>query len=82
MLSKAEALAAKSKMPIAAVLAKTIEQQGVDAALRQYHVLKSAQPATYDFSEEELNSLGYGLLVMKKTKEAVQILRLNVEAYP
>lgn len=82
MLSKAEALAAKSKMPIAAVLAKTIEQQGVDAALRQYHALKSAQAAAYDFSEEELNSLAYVLLGMRKINEAVQILRLNAEAYP
>jgi predicted Zn-dependent protease len=44
--------------------------------------LKAAQPATYDFGEEQLNYLGYDLLGKKRTKEAIQILKLNVEAYP
>jgi tetratricopeptide (TPR) repeat protein len=36
----------------------------------------------YDFSEVELNDLGYRLLGAKKIDEAVAILTLNVEAYP
>ena len=82
MLSDVEVLAGKSKMPIALVLLNTIEQRGLDAGLRQYHDLKAAESADYDFSEEELNSLGYQLLGMKKIPEAIEILRLNVEAYP
>lgn len=82
MLKKIETLATQSKMPIALVLFKTIEQQDLSAAVAQYRKLKAAEAVEYDFSEEELNSLGYELLGMKKTKEAIQILRLNAEAYP
>jgi tetratricopeptide (TPR) repeat protein len=82
MLSAAQARAEKSKLPIAMTLDQTIEMQGIDEAIRQYHELKSAHPETYDFGEEELNYLGYELLRRKKFKEAIQILKLNVEAYP
>ena len=80
MLAKAQALA--SRKSIAETLSTTIQQQNVDAAIKQYHELKSTQPAAYDFSEGELNSLGYQLLEMKNFKEAIRILQLNVEAYP
>ena len=82
MLARVETLAAKSKLPIALVLLKTIQQKGVDAAIQQYHELKSRAAADYDFTEEELNSLGYQLLGMKQIKEAIEILSLNVEAFP
>ena len=32
--------------------------------------------------ESELNGLGYRLLQAKKVKEAIEIFKLNVEAYP
>ena len=80
MLAKAEALA--SRKSIAEALSKTIQQQNVDAAIKQYHELKSTQPAAYDFGEGELNSLGYQLVEMKNFKEAIRIFQLNVEAYP
>ncbi|PYS78653.1 MAG: serine hydrolase, partial [Acidobacteria bacterium] len=35
-----------------------------------------------DFAETELNLLGYRLLQMKKVAEAIEIFKLNVEAYP
>jgi tetratricopeptide (TPR) repeat protein len=44
--------------------------------------LKANQSATYDFSESELNTLGYELLRMKKIKEAIEIFKLNVESFP
>ena len=80
MLAKAEALA--SLKPISEALAPTIETQGMDAAVQQYHELKAKQASAYDFSESELNTLGYRLLGMKKVKEAIRIFQLNVEAYP
>jgi Predicted membrane protein (DUF2306) len=39
-------------------LSATIASDGIDAAVRPYHQLKSAQPATYNFDPRELNSLG------------------------
>jgi tetratricopeptide (TPR) repeat protein len=60
----------------------TIASSGVDAAVKQYHDLKAAQPATYNFDENELNTLGYQLIRAKKFKEAVRVFQLNIEAYP
>ena len=80
MLSDALALA--SRPSIGDVLMKTIQEKDVAAAIKQYHELKDAQPSVYDFSEEELNGLGYTLIGMKKVPEAIEIFKLVVEAYP
>jgi hypothetical protein len=71
-----------SRKSIAQTLAPTIAAAGVDRATRQYHQLKTAAAATYNFDEGELNSLGYQLLGQKKISEAIRILQLNTEAYP
>ena len=80
MLARAEGLA--SRKSIGQTLGETIVTQGIDAAVQQYHGLKTTQPSAYDFSEGELNTLGYRLLQAKKVKEAIHIFQLNVEAYP
>ncbi len=73
---------AAPKMPISETLLKIIVEKDVQTAIKQYHELKSKQADGYDFREPELNMLGYQLLGMKKTKEAIEIFKLNVEAYP
>jgi len=70
------------KMAISDVLLNTIQTKGLDAGLAQYRELKTKQANAYNFSEPELNQLGYLLLQTKKLKEAVEIFKLNVEAYP
>ena len=70
------------KMSIISVLEKTILDKGIDAGIAQYRDLKAKQAATYDFAEPELNRLGYQLLRGGKVKEAIEIFKLNVEAYP
>jgi tetratricopeptide (TPR) repeat protein len=67
---------------IAETLSATIASSGVDAAIKQYHDLKAAQPTTYNFDENQLNSLGYRLLNAKTFNDAIRIFQLNVEAYP
>jgi uncharacterized membrane protein/archaellum component FlaF (FlaF/FlaG flagellin family) len=67
---------------IAETLSVTIASGGIDQAVRQYHEVKAAAPATYNFDEDELNSLGYVFIRSKKFKEAIRILQLNVEAFP
>jgi tetratricopeptide (TPR) repeat protein len=67
---------------IAETLSATIASSGLDAAVKQYHDLKAAAPATYNFDEGQLNGLGYRLIRANKFKEAIRILQLNVEAYP
>jgi len=71
-----------SRTSIAETLSATIASSGIDEAVKQYHDLKAAAPATYNFDEEELNGLGYRLIRTKKYKEAIRIFELNVEAYP
>jgi len=70
------------KMSIVSVLDKTIAEKGIEAGIAQYRDLKAKQAATYDFSEGELNGLGYQLLRGGKAREAIEIFKLNVEAYP
>jgi hypothetical protein len=80
MLADADKIA--NQKSIAEILMKTIEEQDVAAAVRQYHDLKTREPNTYDFRESELCGLGYRLLGVKKVKDAIEIFKLNVVAYP
>ena len=70
------------KVSIVETLEKTITEKGIAAGVAQYRDLKAKQAATYDFAEPELNQLGYRLLRGGKPKEAIEIFKLNVEAYP
>lgn len=70
------------KMSIVPKLEKTIAEKGIAAGIAEYRDLKTTQSATYNFAEGELNQLGYRLLGAGKTKEAIEIFKLNVEAYP
>jgi tetratricopeptide (TPR) repeat protein len=70
------------RISIAETLSPTIASSGIDAAVKQYHELKAAGLSTYNFDEDELNTLGYQLIRKKEFKEAIRIFQLNVEAYP
>lgn len=70
------------KMSMVSMLEQTITEKGIAAGIAQYRDLKAKQAATYDFAEPELNQLGYRLLRNGKPKEAIEIFKLNVEAYP
>jgi tetratricopeptide (TPR) repeat protein len=70
------------KISIVSVLENTINEKGIEAGIAQYRDLKAKQAATYDLAEAELNRLGYQLLRSGKRREAIEILKLNVEAYP
>lgn len=71
-----------SKMSIATTLEKTIRDKGIEAGIDEYRRLKIKMSSEYDFSEPELNTLGYRLMGTGKLKEALEIFKLNVEAYP
>ncbi len=70
------------KISIVPVLEKTISEKGIAAGVAQYRDLKAKESATYNFAEAELNQLGYQLLRTGKLREAIEIFKLNVEAYP
>ena len=68
--------------PIADALMKAYAEGGIDAAVARYRHLKSSEPSSYDFGENQLNALGYGLLRSGKPGDAVALFRLNAEAHP
>lgn len=61
---------------------KTIDEQDVAAAVRQYRALEALDPDAYDFGESALYRLGSRLLEAGKIKDAVAIFGLNVAANP
>ncbi len=70
------------KMPIVDKLYDQIHRKGIVKGIAYYDSLKSKDFQNYDFSEPQLNSLGYQLLNDKKEKEAIEIFRLNTVAFP
>ena len=71
------------KRSMAEAMYGTISKQGIQAAIKTYESLRAANDGAYDFSESELNSLGYQLLYGNgKTSEAIEIFKLNTVAYP
>lgn len=70
------------KQAIAEAMLKTVVEKDVTTAIKQYRELKATQAGEFDFREVQLNTLGYQLLQMKKVSEAIEVFKLNVEAYP
>lgn len=70
------------KPRIADVLHEVIEEEGVETAVARYRTLKDTAAARYDFSESELNRLGYFFLRRGDTGTAIALFELNVEVFP
>jgi tetratricopeptide (TPR) repeat protein len=70
------------KKSIGEALYKIANENGGVAAVAEYRKLKSTRAAMYDFSESELNALGYRLLRSNHQKDAIEIFKLNVEMFP
>jgi uncharacterized membrane protein len=64
------------------VLSKTIESQGVDAAVAQFRSLREKGFPGLHESESDTNALGYALLGKGANESAIQVLRLNAETHP
>jgi tetratricopeptide (TPR) repeat protein len=70
------------KPPIGEVIRTDIVRSRAARAVEHYRQLKKDDPASVDFSESELNTLGYRLMEAGRVSDAVQIMQLNVEAFP
>jgi len=70
------------KLALGDTLLVTIFESGIDSAVSRYHYLKTTMPDQYDFREAQLNMVGYLLLKNRMINEAVEIFKLNTEAYP
>src|SRR5205814_2563108 len=67
---------------IADTLFNTVMEKDVQTAIKHYRDLKATQKDAYDFSERQLNDLGYRLMQMKRMRDAIEIFKLNVEMFP
>ncbi len=63
-------------------LLNIIQESNVQTAIKYYKRLKKEKREAYIFNEGQLNTLGYELLRLNQIKEAIAILKLNVEEYP
>jgi CubicO group peptidase (beta-lactamase class C family) len=63
-------------------LYKAIERDGIEAAIKEYRAGVKENPEANRVNEGQMNSLGYQLLRSSRIKEAVEIFKLNVEAFP
>lgn len=71
-----------AKRPVATVLYETVVRSGVPAAIAQYHDIKKTRASEYVLGAGQLNRLAAELLAQKRTKDAIDILKVNVEAFP
>lgn len=67
---------------IAQAMYDAIRTRGLQAAVNQYKSLRKNNDTTYDFSESELNALGYQILYgNRRPADAIEIFKLNAVAY-
>ncbi len=66
----------------AVLVSRTLDEEGLEAAVDLYGELRRQPEGAVYFSENEFNLLGYRLLGEERFEEAIAIFALNVEAYP
>jgi CubicO group peptidase (beta-lactamase class C family) len=69
------------KKSLAEFLMKGIIEKGIEQAVKDFNI-KKENKAEYVIREDEMNILGYQLLHQGKMKEAIEVFRLNTEAFP
>ena len=77
-----ESLSGQGKKSISETLTYTIMEKGIEAAIEQYQDLKNNQPDSYNFAENDLNMLGYQLIWRDMNEAALEVFKLNIQAYP
>jgi CubicO group peptidase (beta-lactamase class C family) len=68
------------KRSLAYILADVIGKQGLAEGLAKFKEFKSS--GQYVMKEDEINSVGYDFLNAGKITEAIEVFKLNVEAFP
>lgn len=68
------------KKSLSEILQKDIETKGLTVALSNYRENKKS--VIFGIDEGEMNGLGYYYLQASKVKEAIEIFKLNAEAFP
>lgn len=68
------------KKSLAHTLLATINEKGLKAGLIQFNELKKSE--VYALKEGEINNAGYQLLAAGKVAEAIEMFKINAEAFP
>jgi dienelactone hydrolase len=74
--------AAPKKTPMLEFWQKAEAPGGASAAAAMFHEVQKRDPKAVLFPESALNMLGYQHLQAGKMKEAIELFKLNTEAYP
>ena len=70
------------KASIANKLYPIVEDKGIEEMAASYWAIKKAQADELDFSEGQLNNLGYHYLGKGEFEKAIAVFKLNIEAFP
>jgi hypothetical protein len=70
------------KPSIAEALLPVFQHQGIGAALAEYERLRKTGPERYDFSEGQLNRLGYEVLKAGDQQAALRVFQRNAKLFP
>jgi len=68
------------KQSVAFSLFDVIVEKGLTSGLEHYNRIRNSE--NYSLKEDEMNNVGYNLLSSDKVKEAIEVFKLNVEAFP
>lgn len=66
----------------ARILLRNIIANGAEAGLKEYRAWRNGRTSSEVVNENQMNRLGYNLLALKRVKDAIEVLKLNVEDYP
>jgi CubicO group peptidase (beta-lactamase class C family) len=70
------------KLPISSKLKNIIDSKDIVEIAATYAELKKNESEKYNFSENQLNQLGYYYLGKDKLEVAIALLKINVDAFP
>lgn len=70
------------KKSAATAIRQVADAKGAEAAWKAYQEMKKNQQTSYEFNENEFNTLGYNYLQSGKTQIALVVFKINVAEYP
>ncbi|MDH3247171.1 MAG: serine hydrolase, partial [Saprospiraceae bacterium] len=70
------------QLSIANKLKQTIDKNGIEGIAVKYATLKEEHPEAFNYSENQLNNLGYFYLGRNELEKAIAIFKTNVSAFP
>ena len=70
-----------ARQSLVQMLAKTIDESGIDAAIHEFNAAKMADPDTYYFDREEMELLAQRLLAADRLDDAIRLLEINAREF-